>query len=146
MLLFRCHEHLLIEHMNSKVYNLANQLLEARNLFQSVFYGVTNLVLRGQEHREILRFLKGVRVRHDFQELRRSPVGRVVVLDTRLHVLQFVEHCEHVDELAKRQEVSLRNEIFTLLGVTQSLDFQRKGFDGFFLKKIDCFRGIHIQK
>ena len=39
-----------------------------------------------------------LRVSYNLEELRRSPVGRVVILHGALHVLQLIQHSKHVDK------------------------------------------------
>lgn len=57
-------------------------------------------------------------------------VGRVVVLDAALHVLELVQHGEHVDELAQRQQVRLRDKVLPALGVAQSPHLAAETVDG----------------
>jgi len=47
-------------------------------------------------------------------------VGRVVVLDAALHVLELIQDGEHVDELAQRQQVRLGHKVLPALGVAQT--------------------------
>lgn len=49
-------------------------------------------------------------------------VGGVVVLHAALHVLQFVQHSEHVDELSQGHQVSLGHKVLPALGVAQATD------------------------
>ena len=58
----------------------------------------------------------------------------MVVLDTALHVLQFVQDCKHVDELARGQEVGLGDKVLPPLGMTQSLHLTAEPLDGFALR------------
>lgn len=44
-------------------------------------------------------------------------VGRVVVLDTALHILQLVQDCKHVDELAQGQEVISESKVLPPSGM-----------------------------
>jgi len=63
-------------------------------------------------------------------------VGRVVVLDAALHVLQLVQHREHVDELAQREQVGLGHKVLPPLGVTQALHLAAEALDGFPLSRL----------
>ena len=59
-----------------------------------------------------------------------SPsVRRVVVFDARLHVLQLIEHGEHVDELAEREQVGLGDEILAFLLMAEPLHLGREAVD-----------------
>ena len=59
--------------------------------------------------------------------------GRVVVLHARLHVLELVEHGEHVDELAEREQVGFAHELALLLRMTQSPHLRAKRVNRFIL-------------
>lgn len=50
-------------------------------------------------------------------------VGRVVVLDAAFHVLQLIQHSEHVDELSEGKQVRLRDKVLPALSVTETTDF-----------------------
>lgn len=66
---------------------------------------------------------------------RPSPfVGGVVIFDAALHVLQLVQDSEHVDELAQREEVGLRDEVLPPLGVAQALHLAAEPLDGLALE------------
>jgi len=54
----------------------------------------------------------------------------VVVLDAALHVLQLVQHGEHVDELAQCQQVRLRHKVLAPLGVTEAFHLAAESLDG----------------
>lgn len=56
-------------------------------------------------------------------------VGGVVVLDAALHVLELVQHGEHVDELPEGEQVGLGDKVFPALGVTQATDFSAETVD-----------------
>lgn len=60
-------------------------------------------------------------------------VGRVIILDATLHVLQFVQHCKHVDEFAQSEQVGLGHKVLPSLSVAQTLHFTTESFDGFAL-------------
>lgn len=53
-------------------------------------------------------------------------VSRVVILDTALHVLEFIQNCKHVDEFAQGKQVSLRHKVFPAFSVTQTLHLTAK--------------------
>lgn len=53
----------------------------------------------------------------------------MVVLDAAFHVLQLIQHGEHVDELPEGQQVRLGDEVFPALGVTQTTDFPAEAID-----------------
>lgn len=57
----------------------------------------------------------------------------MVVLDTALHILQLVQDCKHVDELAQGQEVGLGDKVLPPLGMAQSLHLTAEPLDGFAL-------------
>lgn len=59
----------------------------------------------------------------------------MIVFDATLHILQFVQHCEHVDEFAQSEQIGLRHEVFPPLGVAQTLHFAAEAFYGFPLIK-----------
>ena len=61
----------------------------------------------------------------------RSPlVGRVVVLHTALHVLQLVQHSEHVDELAQGDQVGFGHEVLPSLCVAEAPHLPTKTLNG----------------
>lgn len=61
---------------------------------------------------------------------KRAPfVGRVVVLDAALHVLQLVQHGKHVDELSQGEQVRLGYEVLPALGVTQTAHLAAEAID-----------------
>lgn len=62
-------------------------------------------------------------------------VGRVIVLNATLHVLQFVQHCKHVNKFAQREQVGLRHKVLPSLSVTQTLYFTTETFYGFPLQR-----------
>lgn len=62
-------------------------------------------------------------------------VGRVVVLDAALHVLQLVQHGKHVDELSQGEQVGLGYKVLPALGVTQATHLTTKTIDGSTLGK-----------
>lgn len=61
-------------------------------------------------------------------------VGRVVILHAAFHILQLIQHSEHVDELAEGEQVCLRHKVFSALCVTQPTDLSAKAVDGCALK------------
>lgn len=56
-------------------------------------------------------------------------VGRVVIFHAALHVLQLVQHGEHVDELAQGEQVSLGYEVLPALGVAQTPHLAAESID-----------------
>ena len=54
--------------------DVTEQVLVAGNLLQHLLQVVADFVLRGQEHGEILRFLKRLRVGHDLEKLGGSVI------------------------------------------------------------------------
>lgn len=56
-------------------------------------------------------------------------VSRMVIFDTALHVLEFVQDSEHVDEFAQGKQVSLRHKVFPALSVTQTLHLTAKSLN-----------------
>lgn len=58
----------------------------------------------------------------------------MVVLDAALHILQLVQDCEHVDELAQGQEVGLRDEVLPTLSMAQPLHLTAEPLDGLALQ------------
>lgn len=50
----------------------------------------------------------------------------MVILDTALHVLEFVQNSEHVDEFAQGKQVSLGHKVFPALSVAQTLHLTTK--------------------
>lgn len=44
----------------------------------------------------------------------------MIVLNAALHVLQFVQHSKHVDELSQGEQVRLGYKVLPALGVTQA--------------------------
>lgn len=62
-------------------------------------------------------------------------VGRVVVLHAALHVLQLVQHREHVDELAQGDEVGFRHEVLPPLRVAQAPHLPTEALDGVSLSR-----------
>lgn len=61
-------------------------------------------------------------------------IGRVVVLDAALHVLEFVKHSKHVDELAQGEEVGFRDKVFPPLSVAQTLHLPAETLDSLTLQ------------
>lgn len=55
----------------------------------------------------------------------------MVVLNAALHVLQFIQHGKHVDELAQREQVRLRHKVLPPLSVTQAFHLTAKALYGF---------------
>lgn len=66
-------------------------------------------------------------------------VSRVVVLHTTLHVLQLVQHCEHIDEFAQSEQVGLRHKVFPPFSVAQTLHFATEALDRLPLEKQETF-------
>lgn len=66
----------------------------------------------------------------------------MVVLDAALHVLQLVQHCKHVDELAQGEQVGLGHKVLPPLGVAQALDLAAEAFYGFPLQREESKKGI----
>lgn len=58
----------------------------------------------------------------------------MVIFDAALHVLQLVQDSKHVDELAQREEVGLRDKILPPLGVAQALHLAAEPLDGLALE------------
>lgn len=54
----------------------------------------------------------------------------MVVLDAALHILQLVQNCKHVDELAEGQEVGLGDKVLPPLRVAQPLHLAAEALDG----------------
>lgn len=63
----------------------------------------------------------------------------MVVLDAAFHVLQLIQHSEHVDELPEGQQVRLGDKVFSALGVTQTTDFPTETVDCCSLEERDGF-------
>lgn len=65
-----------------------------------------------------------------------SPfVGRVVVFDAALHVLQLIQDSKHVNELAQRKEIGLRDEVFPPLSMAQALHLAAEPLNGLALQR-----------
>lgn len=62
-------------------------------------------------------------------------IGRVIILDATFHVLQFVQHCKHVNEFAQSEQVGLRHKVFPSFGVAQTLHFTTEPFYSFPLRR-----------
>lgn len=62
-------------------------------------------------------------------------VGRVIVLDATLHVLEFVQHCKHIDEFAQSEQVGLRHKVLPSFSVAQTLHLATESFYGFPLQR-----------
>ena len=58
-------------------------------------------------------------------------VGRVIILDATLHVLQLVQHSKHVNKFAQSEQVGLRHKVLPPLSMTQTLHFAAEAFYGF---------------
>lgn len=58
-------------------------------------------------------------------------VGRVIILNATLHVLQFVQHCKHVNKFAQSEQVGLRHKVLPPLSVAQTLHFTTETLYGF---------------
>ena len=54
----------------------------------------------------------------------------MVILDAALHVLEFIQHCEHVDELAQREQVGLRHKVLPPLSVAETLHLATEPLNG----------------
>lgn len=50
-------------------------------------------------------------------------VGGVIIFDAALHVLKFVQHRKHVDELPQREQIGFRHKVLPPLGVTKTPHF-----------------------
>ena len=61
--------HLILKHGHREVDNVAQEFLIVGNLLQRVLERVADLVLCRQEHRQVLRLLQRLGVRHDLQKL-----------------------------------------------------------------------------
>lgn len=61
----------------------------------------------------------------------------MVVLDAAFHILQLVQHGEHVDKLAEGEQVRLGHKVLPALCVTQAADLPTKAVDGSALKDSD---------
>ena len=55
----------------------------------------------------------------------------MIILDATLHVLQFIQHRKHVDELAQSEQVSLGHKVLPSLSVAQTLHFTTETLYGF---------------
>ena len=64
-------QYLGLEHVYADVDDVGQQLLIVEDLLEVLLDGVSDLVLRGQEHGEVLRLLQGLGVGHHLQELGR---------------------------------------------------------------------------
>lgn len=62
------------------------------------------------------------------------PISGIIILDRTLHILELVQHGEHVDELAQGQQICLGDEIATFLRVAQAADLTAETLYGFPLK------------
>lgn len=54
----------------------------------------------------------------------------MVILHTAFHILQLIQHGEHVDELAEGEQVRLGHKVFPALCVTQAADLSAKAVNG----------------
>ena len=63
------------------------------------------------------------------------PVSGVIILDTGLHVLEFIQHSKHVDELPQGEQVSLWHKVLPLLLVTQPLHLGAEHINGLTLHR-----------
>lgn len=61
-------------------------------------------------------------------------VGRVVIFDTALHVLQLIQHGKHVNEFPQRQEIGLGDKILPSLRMAQALHLAAEPLDGLTLE------------
>lgn len=59
----------------------------------------------------------------------------MVILDTALHVLEFIQNSKHVDEFAQGKKVSLRHKVFPALSMTQTLYLTAKTLNCLTLKQ-----------
>ena len=71
MFLGRCQIHLVLKHGDSKVDDLTDEVLRVGYLGESFLECVTDAVLCGEEHGEVLGLLQHVRVGHHLEELGR---------------------------------------------------------------------------
>lgn len=61
-----------------------------------------------------------------------TPAVRgIVILHTRLHVLELVQNSEHVEEFAQSQQIGLGYKVLPLLSMAQTFDFATETLDGF---------------
>lgn len=66
----------------------------------------------------------------------------MVILYTAFHVLQLIQHGEHVDELAEGEQVRLGHKVFPALCVTQAADLSAKAVNGRALKDSDILQSL----
>lgn len=59
----------------------------------------------------------------------------MVVLNTALHVLQFVQHSKHVDEFAQCEQVGFWHKVLPPLSMTEALHLTAEAFYGFPLQR-----------
>lgn len=59
----------------------------------------------------------------------------MVILDTALHVLEFIQNGKHVDEFAQGKQVRLGYKVFPALSVTQTLYLTTKTLNRLTLKQ-----------
>lgn len=62
-------------------------------------------------------------------------VGRMIILDAALHVLEFVQDGEHVDEFSQSEQVGFRHEVLPALSVAQPLHLTAEALDCFTLER-----------
>lgn len=59
----------------------------------------------------------------------------MVIFHTALHVLKFVQHRKHVDELSQCEKVGLRHKVLPTLSVTEPTHFPTEAIYGSPLKE-----------
>lgn len=60
----------------------------------------------------------------------------MVVLDAAFHVLQLIQHSEHVDELSEGKQVRLRDKVLSALSVTETTDLPAETVNSCALEEI----------
>jgi len=88
--------HVAVIHRDGKVNDVTQQVIVADYFLQRLLQRVAYLVLSGQEHREILRFLQCLWVGHHLQKLGSSVAGHT----SQLISLAEIPSITHVRRLA----------------------------------------------
>lgn len=58
----------------------------------------------------------------------------MVIFDAALHVLQLIQDGKHVNELAQREEIGLRDKVLPPLSMAQALHLAAEPLDSFALE------------
>lgn len=58
----------------------------------------------------------------------------MVIFDTALHVLQLIQDSKHVNELAQREEIGLRDKVLPPLSMAQALHLAAEPLDSLALE------------